>query len=362
MYISFILSSLGLNGGVRVVTQYAYHLTKRGHHISVIIPKGTIDPQIKHEIDPDVRIVESKYAIANRNNIFKLIRLSWDMARAVPPSDVIIATHTPTTAVSLIACKVLNRGKAVWFYQDYQEMFAQRPIETWLIKNALRWHELVLTVSEVCMQELLEFYPANVINVGEGLDTNSVFHPVQTKKGFDQRSLGKKAILFVGDSRPRKGMADFIVAVEKAHASINNLVVWIVSKEKFNLQTTVPYELFIRPTDSELANLYSTCDVFVSASWYEGFGLPPLEAMACGAAVVTTDSRGIREFAEDGKNCLVVPPKNPDAISEAILMLFNQPDLTNKLRINGPITAAKFNWDIATDRFEAALQKLDAHS
>jgi len=81
--------------------------------------------------------------------------------------------------------------------------------------------------------------------------------------------------------------------------------------------------------------------------------------MACGAAVLTTDSRGIREYAVDGENCLIVPVKNPDKLAEGMLYLLSQPDLANKLRSNGPSTAAKFDWERATDRFEAALNEVN---
>ena len=193
------------------------------------------------------------------------------------------------------------------------------------------------------------------LNIGLGLDTVNTYHPIQDVKNLRIDIPEKKVILFLGDPRPRKGLADFLIAAEKAFESENNLILWIAGKNNLTIQTNVPHKLIVCPTDEELACLYSACDVFVSSSWYEGFGLPPLEAMACGAAVVTTDSRGIHEYAVDGYNCLIVPPKNPIALAEAILSLLSNPELSAELRENGPGTAARFDWEIATDRFEAAL-------
>jgi len=359
MYISFILSSLYLSGGVRVVIQYANRLTKRGHHVSLIIPNGTVDPQIEQEIDPYINIIKTKSSLDNKTNLFKLFRLSWEMALAVPHSDVIIATHTPTTVVSLIADKLLNRGKIIWYYMDYKEMFDGRPIERWLLRNALKWHDYAITFSEACVQELHSFCSGKIINIGLGLDTINLYHPNQDAKKIVYASPEKKVIFFLGDSRPRKGMADFLIAAERVFASETNLVLLIATKEKTTIQTSVPYRVFIRPTDYDLVSLYSASDIFVSASWYEGFGLPPLEAMACGGAVVTTNSRGVMEFAEDGNNCLVVPPRNPEALAEAILRLLSKPDLADKFRKNGPVTASRFDWESAIDRFEAALELSD---
>jgi glycosyltransferase involved in cell wall biosynthesis len=359
MDISFILSSLRLSGGVRIIIQYANRLTNRGHHISLIVPSGTIDNQLSQEINPEIMIINAKSSLVDTPNIFKLLRLCWEMAKSVPQSDVIIATHTPTTAVSLIAAKLLNKGKIIWYYMDYQEMFDGRPVEKWLLRNALKWHDYAITLSEACVQELHSFSSGRVINIGLGLDVINTYHPIQGAKIIYHEDPKNKVIFFLGDSRPRKGMADFLAAAEKVFASETSLVLWIASKENTIIETNTPYKLFIRPTDQELASLYSACDVFVSASWYEGFGLPPLEAMACGAAVVTTDSRGVQEFAEDGINCLVVPPKNPDALAEAILLLLSKPDLADKLRKNGLITASKFDWESAIDLFEAALKTPD---
>jgi glycosyltransferase involved in cell wall biosynthesis len=353
--ICFILSTLYLSGGVRVVIQYANHLVKRGHQISLVIPNGTISNDIRQEIDVNVKIIQAKNTIEKSMNLAKLLCLAWDMAKVVPQSEFIFATHTPTTAVSFIAGRLFKRGKILWFYQDYLEMYGGHPIESWLLRNALRWHDFALTVSDTCVHELRSFSQGMVIKVGEGIDSVNIFHPIPTAKSDYHGDPQNKVVYFIGDSRPRKGMTDILIAAEKLIELETNIVLWISTKEDINFRSNVPYKLFIRPTDHELACLYSACDVFVSASWYEGFGLPPLEAMACGAAVVTTDSRGIREYAVNGDNCLIVPPRDPEALAEAILLLLSNSELADQVRKNGLTTASKFNWDIATDRFEAAL-------
>jgi glycosyltransferase involved in cell wall biosynthesis len=357
MKISFILSSLWLSGGVRVVVQYANRLSKRGHRINLIIPKGTIDAELFPEIDSEVKIIQTKHVLESKTNLFHLMLLSLEMASIVPRSDIIIATHTPTTIVSFIAGKLLKRGKIVWFYLDYKEMFDGRPIEGWLMRHALPWHAYALTISDACLEELHSYSQGKVFNVGLGLDTVNIFHPIPGARGEYHGEKTNKILLFLGDSRPRKGMADFLLAAEIVFRLEPNLYLWIVSKETSVLTAKVPNKFITRPDDKKLACLYSACDVFVSASWYEGFGLPPLEAMACGAAVVTTNSRGVLEFAVDGQNCLMVPPKDPDALAKAILRLLSDENLADLLRKNGPGTTAMFDWERATDRFETVLLK-----
>jgi glycosyltransferase involved in cell wall biosynthesis len=86
---------------------------------------------------------------------------------------------------------------------------------------------------------------------------------------------------------------------------------------------------------------YSYCDVFVFPSRVEGFGLPPLEAMARGAAVVVSDCGGVREYAEPERNCLVVPPGDAPAIAAAIRRLAD-PELRARLARAGRETAERF--------------------
>ena len=88
----------------------------------------------------------------------------------------------------------------------------------------------------------------------------------------------------------------------------------------------------------------------------EGFGLPPLEAMACGAPVVLTDSGGVRDYARHEDNCLLVPPRDPQALAAAMLRILTDPVLADCLRRAGPPTTARFTWEAAVDRFEAALR------
>jgi len=91
------------------------------------------------------------------------------------------------------------------------------------------------------------------------------------------------------------------------------------------------YTIFGNVDDETLAKLYSGSDAFIFTSYKEGFGLPPLEAMASGTAVVTTDCGGIRDYAVDSYNSLITPPGDPMAIAEAVIKVLNDQRLRDKL-------------------------------
>lgn len=353
MRITFIASSLWLSGGNRVIVEYANRLCQRGHQISILIPKDTVSAELNQELIPAVRVIEAAVSLKKQINAFDKVRLSLSMVRAVPESDVIIATHTPTTVVSLVTCAILRKGVSIWFYQDYPEMFARRPFEGWLLRHAFSWHKAVFVVSSFSEQEISALGAKKTYLVSEGLSNAREFQPRQPGQPLEPDA--KKSIFYLGDFRARKGLADFLKAGELVWEQRKDIELWLAIKEPGKVQTSLPFRYFFRPTIAQLASLYASCSVFVSASWSEGFGLPPLEAMSCAAPVVMTDSGGVRDYAKNEENCLLVPVKDPQALADAILRVLNDPQLEAKLRRNGPSTARLFDWDHAVDRFEQAL-------
>jgi glycosyltransferase involved in cell wall biosynthesis len=91
---------------------------------------------------------------------------------------------------------------------------------------------------------------------------------------------------------------------------------------------------------SDIASFYRSCDVFVLPSLYEGFPLPPIEAMACGTAVVISDCGGMRDYAVDGVNAVVVPSADSAAIAAALARIAGDEALRCRLVRGGYQTAA----------------------
>ncbi|MGZ4270206.1 MAG: glycosyltransferase [Solirubrobacteraceae bacterium] len=107
-----------------------------------------------------------------------------------------------------------------------------------------------------------------------------------------------------------------------------------------------------RPSDEGVNELFNEATVFVQTSGHEGFCLPPLEAMATGAAVVSTDSHGNRDFCRDGENCLM-PEATVPAVSAAIRRLLDDPELRRRLGEEGRRTAQEYAWDVRIDQLES---------
>lgn len=163
-------------------------------------------------------------------------------------------------------------------------------------------------------KSFLKDYPIHVIQ--NGVDLN-VFKPTanQIKEKYGIRN---KLILAVSSSwhDPRKGLADLVKLSERIDRSYQLMIVGIEDKESKSLPSSI---ICLNRTDSveELAQIYSAADVFVNASVEETFGLPTVEAMACGTPVIVYRATAIPEVVTDATG-FVVEPHDIDGIVERL--------------------------------------------
>ncbi len=95
--------------------------------------------------------------------------------------------------------------------------------------------------------------------------------------------------------------------------------------------------------DEDLRALYASCRAFIYPSIYEGFGLPPLEAMACGAPVITAKIPALQEVLDDA--AILVDPLDQESLAEAIVGLLTRDRQRDELKVRGVKRAAEFSWD-----------------
>jgi glycosyltransferase involved in cell wall biosynthesis len=105
----------------------------------------------------------------------------------------------------------------------------------------------------------------------------------------------------------------------------------------------------------DLPQAYSDCDVVFDPSSAHGFGRPGVEAMACGVPCVLADSGGVREYAVEGENALLVPSGDADAAASAIERVLDDAVLARRLRENGLETVRRYDDAVAAAEFRAAL-------
>jgi len=108
-------------------------------------------------------------------------------------------------------------------------------------------------------------------------------------------------------------------------------------------------------SDSELVGIYNECAIFVLPSLYEGWGLPAAEAMACGAAVVSTDNGGVSDFLEDGVNGVIVEAHKPIQIAAAVGRLLDERALRVEIAAAGYERIQRATWPASIDAIEALM-------
>ena len=163
-----------------------------------------------------------------------------------------------------------------------------------------------------------------------------IFYPIPSV-----RSLDKVRILVLDHQYPWKGTkeaVDVILALKDKYPQIS-----LIGFGVRRVNPEIMYdEYYFNLPQNKLALLYSSCDIYCCPSWYEGFGMPGLEAMACGACVVTYNNGGCLDYAHDEKTALVVENQNSKALSLALERVISDVSLRTKLQAGGLKLCA--NW------------------
>ncbi len=346
MRLVFVCPPLTLAGGNKVICALAARLQRRGLKVTLVAPRLKPHPVLRIDPATEVKLVGPPGPFRDP---VSLIRAGLALGLSIPPADVIVATHTSTLWSAYFGARKLGRP-LVWFYQDYPEMFWGRPLLALTHRLGPHLADRIATGSRAGAEWLFKKFPGKTFFVGEALYDTGHLWPVARPRP----DSGHFRVLAFADERPRKGFGDLLEALSRLRGrALVRPVLWTVTSRPraVGFSTPVPTQLIFGPDDARLGDLCRGCDLFVFPSRAEGFGLPPLEAMACGTPVVVADSRGIREYAVDGVNALVVPPGSIPALTEAIARLAGDRELAAKLSRAGPETAARFGPEPVVDRF-----------
>jgi glycosyltransferase involved in cell wall biosynthesis len=156
---------------------------------------------------------------------------------------------------------------------------------------------------------------------------------------------------------PWKGVADGLEAAVRARRAVPTLR--LVGFGQRRPPARVGYDEFHRnPPQGRLAALYSGCPIYLCPSWDEGLGMPPMEAMACGAALVTYDNGGCRDYARDGETALVARRRDVADLAAKLERLATDAGLRNRLAAAGHAFVTRaFDWDRAVRRLEALFER-----
>lgn len=243
----------------------------------------------------------------------------------------------------------------------------------------LRSADALVAISESSATEardLLGFDAQSIFNISAGCD--AVFRQIGKEDPLrrsvrDKFGLRGDFVLYTGGSDDRKNLARLIEAYSglppalrksmrlvlagRMHAPHVEVLRNLVDSSELE-QSDVVFTGYV--TDQELVGLYSECKLFVFPSWHEGFGLPVLEAMACGAAVLASDASSIREIVNN--ESALFDPFDVSSIQERMRHFLVDDEGAQGLRAYSLERARAFSWNGVADRFLDACEALNARS
>jgi len=230
---------------------------------------------------------------------------------------------------------------------------------------AVRQADRVVVLSEFTLRELARFHPAAIEKatvVYPGVDRR--FHPEQgpeDKQVLRSYGVAPGYILAIGNIHPRKNLArllDAYVSLKARRESVPPMV-WggLQRWESGELVERARSAGVVLPgfiAQEDLPTLYRQAEMLVYSSLYEGFGLPPVEAMACGTPVIASNTTSLPEAVGDA--ALTVDPTSTAEIAAAMAQLLDDPSLQRCLREAGIKRAKEFTWRRAAQRLLASLE------
>ena len=361
MKITFLASQYArISGGNRALFEYANRLKKMGHSVRWFV---LAKPARWYRLDHWPRFLNKDVSVLSPNvidwldNQIPIEILSINDASLIPDSDILLATawQTADFSVSLPA----SRGEKFYFVQHHESLWTREKSKA----NKTYYLPFRKLVISTWLKEILkEQYQQDADVLVTPVNQDTFFK--EEKKG----DAGSRVCLLHHDY-DWKGYKDAIEAV-KIVRSQNYKIEPVVFGEK--LKDPAPlfeeagfkFEYHYRPTGEALRKIYSSCGTFLCSSWFEGLGMPAMEAMMCGTALVTTDTGGSRDYALNEETALVAPPKNPDALAKNLIRVLTDNSLRLNLAEKGFQRIKNFSWDsnckLLIKRFEDCLNKKNA--
>lgn len=356
MSLRIVIPTIGLDnrGGTRIYLELANFLSQRGHQVTVLVPRGSNKTTFR--IDPKVIIKPIGIKIPQWEDFSSIIRMLM-LFPLLDDCDIVLANYYLTSFPIGFSSKFKRGRQNVNLIQHYEPLaFGEAEstfprLKKWLGEKSYQFPMHQIVVAEWIKKRVSEISQNDIQVINPNIDL-SIFKATD-KSNFKE----KNSILIFPGKDIWKGWDDFVQAFTVLDKGGGEFKVMASSRFPFPLPQG-PYLGFQPENDQELVDLYHKATVYVHPSWWEGCPLSPLEAMACGTPVVAAASEGILEYAVDGVNCLLVPPKSPNLLADAILRVINDKHLQAKLVEGGLETVKRFGWPRMVDQFEAYLLSL----
>lgn len=346
----------GIGTYVRNLVHWLAKLDRETEYVLVCRPQ---DCERVEQLGPNFRPIPDRSA---NYSVAEQLTVPFDLARAQP--DLFHAPHYVLPALTPCRSIVTIHDCIHLMFPEYlpgrlAHVYAQ--VSFWIAANR---SARVLTVSEASKRDILRFFPIpseKVDVIYNAIDDrfSEPPDPVQLDRVRERYQLHDRFLLYSGNVKPHKNVERVIDAFARLRSDgAADIKLLITGSEisryatirravhRYNLHKHVRFLGFL--TADTLAALYHLADAFVFPSLYEGFGLPPLEAMACGTPVLTSNVSSLPEVVGDA--ALLVDPRDPDAIAHGMHQILTDEPTRERLIARGRHRAASFSWETSVQR------------
>lgn len=354
--ITFVLPSYLRSpcGGFRVVYELADRLAGRGHRVAVLHPRS-----LEPAAGPWAVLKARTWPFRARRRHPELLPwfsfdhpvellLAPDLEpRSFPDADVVVATSWQTAA--RVAVLPPEKGRRLLYAMDYEHWAGAGEARKAI---AAAWRQpftrLASSPAVAAMLEGLGCAVAAVVVAPVAPEDFALDRPPEERRavcGFPLRTESWKGA--------RDAFAAFELLRDRRPGALEVRAFGVLAEPE-----RPPWvDYLAQPDDRELRRFYNGLAIFLLPSRHEGWGLPALEAMACGAALVATRCGGAEAFTREGESALLVPPGQPAAMAEALARLLDDRELRLRLAQGGLAAAGRLRWNDSIDVFEACLER-----
>jgi glycosyltransferase involved in cell wall biosynthesis len=362
MKINFLLPCYAWSpsGGFKVAYEYANQLVARGHEVTVIHPRLLKFPPLekmtlrKYARKVRLWLKESvSQPSVNWHRMDARVRLCYvpnSGRRYIPNGDILFATAWHTVR-SVLECPP-EKGEKCYLIQGYETFQGPKDLVDATWRAPL--HKIVASQWLAGLGEKLGASKLSRIPNGIEHESFRITKPIATRK--------QQVTMMVSDV-PLKRSLDAVKALEITKLQFPGLCARAYGTGR--RPTFLPdwVEYYRNPSRNQLVtDILNDSSIVLASSEAEGFGLPPAEGAACGCAMVSTDSGGVRDFVIHGETGLLSPPRDPEALARNLCLLLGDDGLRIRLAEAGRNLVASFTWERSADLMESFLNDVLAGS